>query len=58
MAVRLFSERLAAAGLDQIGTYPEWMPRLHDLKVWRALFAHDLLVYEADIAELGRPQPA
>jgi len=31
------------------------MPRFSGLKVERALFAHDLLVYERDGAELGRP---
>jgi len=53
-----FAERLAAGGLDRIGTYPEWMPRFRDLRVERALFAHDLLVYERDDADLGRPQLA
>ena len=53
-----FSERLSAAGLDEIGTYPDWMARVAQLKVERALFAHDLLVYERDEAELGHPEPA
>jgi len=57
-AAAAFSERLAASGLDQIGTYPDWMPRFRSLKVERALFAHDLLVYEQDAAELGEPQLA
>jgi glyoxylase-like metal-dependent hydrolase (beta-lactamase superfamily II) len=53
-----FAERLDADGLDRIGTYPDWMPRVRNLHVHRALFAHDLLVYERDEAELGRPQLA
>lgn len=53
-----FAERLAAGGLDRIGTYPDWMPRFRKLRVERALFAHDLLVYERDGAELGEPQLA
>jgi glyoxylase-like metal-dependent hydrolase (beta-lactamase superfamily II) len=53
-----FSERLAASGLDRIGTYPEWMVRVNSLKLERALFAHDLLVYERDAAALGQPQLA
>jgi N-acyl homoserine lactone hydrolase len=53
-----FAERLAAGGLDRVGTFPEWMPRFGSLKVERALFAHDLLVYERDDADLGQPQLA
>jgi glyoxylase-like metal-dependent hydrolase (beta-lactamase superfamily II) len=57
-AAAAFAERLASGGLDQIGSYPDWMPRFSSLKVERALFAHDLLVYERDGAELGRPELA
>jgi glyoxylase-like metal-dependent hydrolase (beta-lactamase superfamily II) len=53
-----FAERLAGGHLDRIGEYPDWMRRLRNLRVERALFAHDLLVYERDQADLGRPQPA
>jgi len=53
-----FSERLASDGLDVIGTYPEWMPRLREWGVKRALFSHDLLVWHRDNNDLGRPQPA
>jgi len=53
-----FSERLASAGLDVIGTYPDWMPRLREWGVMRAVFAHDLVVWERDESDIGRPQPA
>jgi hypothetical protein len=53
-----FAERLAAAGLDRIGSYPEWMTRVRTLRVERGLFAHDLLTYERDAAELGKPELA
>ncbi len=57
-AAAALSERIASGGLDQIGTYPTWMPRFRNLKVQRALFAHDLLVYERDPAVLGKPHAA
>lgn len=53
-----FSAQLAAAGLDPIATYPDWMPRLRAWGVERAFFAHDLMVWHRDAADLGRPQPA
>jgi N-acyl homoserine lactone hydrolase len=51
-----FSHRLDAAGLDRIGTFPPWMPRIAALKPQRGYFAHDLLTYEADPAEIGHPR--
>lgn len=54
----VFSERLASAGLDEIGSFPPWIRRLVGLKMERAMFAHDLLVYERDVADVGQPQVA
>jgi N-acyl homoserine lactone hydrolase len=51
-----FSHRLDAAGLDTIGTFPPWMPRIAALKPQRGYFAHDLLTYEPDPAEIGHPR--
>ena len=51
-----FSHRLDAAGLDTIGTFPPWMPRVAALRPQRGYFAHDLLTYESDPADLGHPR--
>jgi N-acyl homoserine lactone hydrolase len=51
-----FAERLDATLDDRIGKYPDWMPGLRRWNVRRALFAHDLLVWESDSNDLGRPQ--
>jgi N-acyl homoserine lactone hydrolase len=51
-----FSHRLDAAGLDTIGTFPPWMPRIAALAPQRGYFAHDLLTYEPDPADLGHPR--
>ncbi|MDP9467157.1 MAG: MBL fold metallo-hydrolase [Chloroflexota bacterium] len=51
-----FSHRLDAAGLDTIGTFPPWMARVAALKPQRGYFAHDLLTYEPDPADIGHPQ--
>ncbi len=51
-----FSHRLDAAGLDSIGTFPPWMARVAALAPQRGYFAHDLLTYEPDPADLGHPQ--
>lgn len=50
-----FSHRLDAAALDTIGTFPPWMARVAALKPQRGYFAHDLLTYESDPADLGHP---
>ena len=50
-----FSHRLDAAGMDTIGKFPPWMPRIAALKPQRGYFAHDLLTYEPDPADLGHP---
>ena len=52
-----FAERIAAAGHEPIGTFPDWMPRLRE---WGspALPAHDLLVWDRDETDLGHPTPA
>jgi glyoxylase-like metal-dependent hydrolase (beta-lactamase superfamily II) len=51
-----FAERLRAEGLDAIGEHPAWIGHLRDWRVDRALFAHDLLVWERDSAQLGQPR--
>jgi len=51
-----FSHRLDAAGLDQIGKFPPWMARVAALNPQRGYFAHDLLTYEPDPADLGHPR--
>jgi len=51
-----FAERLDSTLGDRIGTYPEWMSGLRNWKVRRALFAHDLMVWESDTSDLGRPE--
>lgn len=51
-----FSHRIYAAGLDTIGTFPPWMARVAALRPQRGYFAHDLLTYEADPADLGHPR--
>jgi N-acyl homoserine lactone hydrolase len=51
-----FSHRLDAAGLDTIGKFPPWMPRIAALAPRRGYFAHDLLTYEPDPAEIGHPR--
>jgi glyoxylase-like metal-dependent hydrolase (beta-lactamase superfamily II) len=53
-----FSERLASAGLDVIGTYEAWMAGLREWGVQRAFFAHDLVVWERDESDIGKPQLA
>lgn len=53
-----FSERLASERQDVIGTYPEWISLLRERDVQRAFFAHDLVVWERDSADLGHPQLA
>ncbi|MGZ6213969.1 MAG: N-acyl homoserine lactonase family protein [Candidatus Limnocylindria bacterium] len=52
-----FSHRLDAAGLDRIGTFPPWMPRIAALNPQRGYFAHDLLTFEPDSAQMGHPRP-
>ena len=51
-----FSHRLDAAGLDTIGTFPPSKARVAALKPQRGYFAHDLLTYESDPADLGHPR--
>lgn len=51
-----FSHRLDAAGLDTIGRFPPWMARVAALNPQRGYFAHDLLIYEPDPADLGHPR--
>lgn len=51
-----FSHRLEAAGLDHIGKFPPWMARVAELEPQRGYFAHDLLTYEPDPADLGHPR--
>ena len=51
----LFSDRLARAGMDAIGSVPDWMDRIVALDPDRVYFAHDLLVHERDAASLGQP---
>lgn len=51
-----FSHRLDAERRDQIGKFPPWMTRVAALKPQRGYFAHDLLTYEPDPAELGHPR--
>ncbi len=53
-----FAERIAAAGHEPIGTFPDWMPRLREWGVNRAFFAHDMLVWDRDETDLGHPTPA
>lgn len=53
-----FAERIAAERQDVIGTYPDWMPLLRGRDVQRAFFAHDLVVWERDGSDLGKPQLA
>lgn len=51
-----FAERLDSDLADRIGQYPSWMAKLRQWDVARALFAHDLLVWERDGSDLGHPQ--
>ena len=53
-----FAERLDATLGDKIGTYPEWISGLRTWDVARAMFAHDLVVWERDHSDIGRPQLA
>ena len=53
-----FSDRIAAERGEAIGTYPPWMPLLRERDVQRVFFAHDLVVWEHDSADLGDPQLA
>jgi glyoxylase-like metal-dependent hydrolase (beta-lactamase superfamily II) len=53
-----FAERVATELGDDVGRYPSWISELSRWGVERALFAHDLLVWERDISDLGRPRPA
>lgn len=50
-----FAERLDTTLGDRIGKYPDWMRGLRKWGVRRALFAHDLMVWESDASELGKP---
>ena len=50
-----FAERLDSTLGDRIGEYPAWMPGLRQWNVARALFAHDLVVWERDDSEIGNP---
>jgi hypothetical protein len=52
-----FAERLAADGIDEVGTFPEWMVHVREWGVERAFFAHDLMVWHRDPGEWGRPTP-
>jgi hypothetical protein len=52
-----FAERLASEGVDEVGTYPEWMVHVREWGVERAYFAHDLMVWHRDPGEWGRPTP-
>jgi N-acyl homoserine lactone hydrolase len=52
-----FAHRLERDGLDRIGTFPEWMSRIDSINPTRGFFAHDLLVFERDEAELGTAAP-
>jgi N-acyl homoserine lactone hydrolase len=49
------AERIDTTLHDHIGSYPEWMAGLREWNVSRAYFAHDLMVWERDLSELGRP---
>ncbi len=51
-----FSHRLDSSGLDQIGKFPPWMARVAELDPQRGYFAHDLLTYEPDPADIGHPR--
>jgi N-acyl homoserine lactone hydrolase len=50
-----FSAQLAAAGLDPVAPYPDWMPHLREWGVQQAYFAHDLMVWHRDDSDLGHP---
>ena len=52
-----FAERLASEGVDEVGTYPEWMVHVREWGIERAYFAHDLMVWHRDPGEWGRPTP-
>ena len=52
-----FAERLAAEGVDTVGTFPEWMVHVREWGVERAYFAHDLMVWHRDPGDWGRPTP-
>jgi N-acyl homoserine lactone hydrolase len=53
-----FAERLDTSLGDRIGDYPAWISGLREWNVSRAFFAHDLLVWERDDSDLGRPARA
>ena len=52
----VYAERLEHELGERIGQYPEWAALLRDRNVARAYLAHDLMVWERDTAEIGRPK--
>lgn len=51
----ILSERLDHELGDRIGTYPEWASLLRERNVARAYLAHDLMIWERDQSQIGRP---
>jgi N-acyl homoserine lactone hydrolase len=54
-ASQAIAERIDTTLHDHIGHYPEWMAGLREWNVARAYFAHDLMVWVRDEADLGHP---
>lgn len=52
----VYAERLEHELGEHIGEYPEWAALLRERNVARAYLAHDLMVWERDSADLGRPE--
>lgn len=42
------AHRLALDGYEDPPSYPEWMPRMLELRPYRVAFGHDLAVWQAD----------
>ncbi len=53
----ILAERLARELDDRIGDYPDWARLLHERAVQRAMLAHDLMIWERDPSDIGRPLP-
>lgn len=50
-----FADRLQAELDDPIGEHPDWARLLREENIVRAYLAHDLMVWERDPSDLGRP---
>jgi N-acyl homoserine lactone hydrolase len=51
----ILSERLEHELGDRIGTYPDWVWMLRERNVERAMLSHELMIWERDRSDIGRP---